>query len=223
MRHVAPCCTASQRLAARSRYPRIVLRHPPPDLAELSMPELWRRIEAAIDALAPSLRTKIAPPATSDEIDALERSIGRRLPPDYVASLREHAGWLAASSRHGRLYAQTLVAGFTLLPPAVVLVEREFLEGYADQDPGWVPVVRHDEDRALYSCLDLAPSAGESVGRILSICTKDPERRVEWSSFRDLLIGELLVPLERGELDLEALEDEGILAFAEPSSSPHAR
>jgi cell wall assembly regulator SMI1 len=52
----------------------------------------WQRIEAYLWAHAPQVAATLGPPATADQIVAVEVAIGRQLPIDLAASLRIHNG-----------------------------------------------------------------------------------------------------------------------------------
>lgn len=52
----------------------------------------WARVEAALSRVLPDSLPLLAGPAEAGEIDALEATLGLRLPPDFRASLRVHNG-----------------------------------------------------------------------------------------------------------------------------------
>lgn len=116
------------------------------------------------------------------------------------------------------------------MTPAVVIEKRRFLESYAASptseyaeiegtrrayyDAGWIPVVAADEDDAMFFCIDTVPPEASRTHQIVTMITNDDERAAPWASFRELLICELLAPIERGcAVDIDLLEEEGIIEF----------
>lgn len=203
----------------------------PAHLASLSIEEVWARVEGWLGARHPTLLERLDGPASAEEIAALEADLGVTLPDDYRASLRVHAGGRPRSTHDGRgVYADTPFAALCLLPPPVLLARRRWLEAYeafpyseharhsgalerAYHHRGWIPVAQADEDLAVFYCLDTAPTDPAAYGQIVSMCTNDDARMTPWASFRAMLIGELLVPMESQPIDEELLEETGTLAW----------
>lgn len=200
-------------------------------LARLTVAEAWARIDEWVATSYPELADRLAGPATNEEIARLELALGARLPDDYKASLGIHAGGRSRPTRRGdSLYAMTPFAEFCLLPPDVLLQRRTWLQSYcsipsdpharvaptvkrAYYDPGWVPVVAADEDRAIFYCIDTAPTEPAARGQIVQMITSaDPDRDVLWPSFRECLIGGLLQRIEQEAVDPEMIKD-GIVRF----------
>jgi cell wall assembly regulator SMI1 len=182
--------------------------------------ELWQRIEAKLAALSAGLVERLAPPATEAEIEELERAIGAELPADYKQSLRIHGG-----------FTEMIVDDAILLTPKDVIRHRDWLsqsyasfavgphtrfEGplqHAYYHAGWIPVVAGDEDRALFYCIDTAPTDAGARGQLITMMTNDPDRDVAYTSFTALLADLLLLRLEEHSIDEEALEEDGLVVF----------
>jgi cell wall assembly regulator SMI1 len=209
----------------------------PAHLAQLTIEEAWARIDAWLSAHHPALAQRLAGPASEREIAQLEDAVGARLPDDYKASLRIHAGGRTlTTSRGDAIYATTPFAEFDLLPPEVVLASMKRLEPYAAFGPsphavvaptvrptfydrGWIPVVNVDQDFAVIWCIDTVPTERAADGQIVEMVTSggDADRRVLWPGFRELLIGGLLKRIEGETVDPDALEESGWIEFvAEP-------
>lgn len=205
----------------------------PGHLAQLTVEQIWARIDAWLAEHHPPLVERLADPANEREITHLEQAVGARLPEDYKASLRIHAGGRSRRTAVGNsLYSETPFGEFNLLAPAVVLESMKRLEPYAEfesapdarvaptvrpvfYDRGWIPVVRVDQDFAVIWCIDTAPTVPAAHGQILEMVTSggDPDRPVLWRSFRELLIGGLLKRIEGESVDRDALEESGWINF----------
>ena len=180
--------------------------------------ELWSAIEARLDRLGPALRERLAPGASDADLAALEEALpaGIALPPELRASLRRRAGGVTRTGASGRPYDVMLFDDLGLLSPARIVSSRRWLlSNYRDLavsphariDPqirrthywneGWIPFAVADEDRALFYCVDCAPSADGVYGQIISAATNDPDRFTEWEGVRAFLAGHVLGQLER--------------------------
>ena len=199
-----------------------------PHLASLTIPEIWHRIDAWLADEHPELADVLAPPSPPSEIAELERALGVALPEDYRASLAVHAGNRQRLRRDGRPYTDPLFVGFNLLTPDVVLERWRFLEQYARfptseyaaidgtrrayYDRGWIPVVAADEDLAVFYCIDTVPPEPSRQHQIVTMVTNDPDRDAPWASFRELLISELLTPIDQGyAVDPDLLEEDQLI------------
>lgn len=160
------------------------------------MRDAWTRIERWLEAHAPEPRGILNPGASEEEIAALEREVGLRLPDDVRESLRIHDGQAPD--------APGLINACELLSTARIAGEwrawKELLDGGdfddAESDPApgirgdwwnaaWIPLT-HDFG-GNHDCLDLDPAPGGRAGQIISMWHDDAERRVLAGSFREWL------------------------------------
>jgi cell wall assembly regulator SMI1 len=205
----------------------------PPNLARLSVEQVWARIDAWLAERHPSLAERLAGPASEADLAHLERSIGASLPEDYKCSLRIHAGGRTRTTTRGDAkYAESPFEQFTLLPPQLVLASMKRLEPYAAfaTEPGahiaptvrqafydraWIPVVNVDQDFAVIWCLDTGPTEPAAWGQVVEMITSggDADRRALWPGFRELLIAGLLKRIEEEAVDPDVLEEDRLIAF----------
>jgi cell wall assembly regulator SMI1 len=61
-------------------------------MSDANIRDLWKRIERVLEQHAPETAATLAPPATHQQIEALEAAIGQTLPIDLRASLKVHDG-----------------------------------------------------------------------------------------------------------------------------------
>jgi cell wall assembly regulator SMI1 len=204
----------------------------PTPYAHLSMREMWTRVEDWLCSLpgGTDLLARLAGPASEADIASLRDAAGGWLPTDYVESLRCHAGnTTATSARTGAAYAVRLVTDVTWLPPPLVVAMRSWLrEHYASfpvspyaridpavrrayYDPGWIPVIAADEDRALFWCIDTAPTEPARRGQILAMCTNDPDRDFVYLDYRAFFAHQLLDRIATCTVDSIVLEDAGLI------------
>jgi cell wall assembly regulator SMI1 len=74
-----------------AKKPKLKTRKLPP-CGPVDVPAVWKRIEAAVGALAPDLIGNLAEGATVKEINAFEKVIKRKLPEEVRRSFRAHNG-----------------------------------------------------------------------------------------------------------------------------------
>lgn len=126
--------------------------------------ESWRRIEEWLGLHAPASLEYLNPPAGSDEIDAVERTLGTPLPPELVQSLSCHDGMRRWS---GLLPEQTLLAADTIAQRwqmcMEIAAENDGLEPQPWEDepwwhPLWIPWAESAD--GVYQVIDLRAGAG---------------------------------------------------------------
>lgn len=205
----------------------------PPSVADLSVSEIWARVEQWLAAHHPELLKLLGPPAAESEIDALERGLGVRLPEEYRASLRIHAGSATRRRKDGTEYADSAFEFVRLLPPSIVLSTWSWLADYATFEaateptafvgaiqrsfyhPGWIPIAARDEDLAVFDCIDTVPTVEAAYGQVVVMCTKDDERAARSRSFGAFLARELLLPLETAPIDEGETADQGRIVLVD--------
>jgi cell wall assembly regulator SMI1 len=168
--------------------------------------QLWRRIEAGWGRLYPPPGPDLAPGASEQAIEELERLLEFHLPEDLRASYR----------RHNCGYSVALVSEMDILPLVgiaewwQILEELRHDEDWTRQPPyyfsaeilgrrawhtgplqpvwwhrRWIPIAK--DSAGNLSCLDLAPAAGGDVGQIIDWDHEAGPSRVLVPSFERLL------------------------------------
>lgn len=150
----------------------------------VSVQDAWARVEAALAKMLPDIRASLCPGATSEDLRALEHSIGTALSGDARAFFEIHNG---QQPGHHFIAVRDPVMkpGYfrflTLLEAAAVwrewnqLTEQgEFAHNRSQPHPGvrkewfhrgWIPIT---EDRlGNHHCLDLSPADRGKVGQII--------------------------------------------------------
>ncbi len=169
----------------------------------------WRKIESWLAAHWPQGLEDLRPPATDEEIHALERALGAHLPSDFSDALRVHngqqglAGCLFPSGQF--LGSEDILDHWmcwkTLLDSGHFQGLRSDSEDGVLSDwwsPGWIPVTHNgfgDHD-----CIDLTPTASGMFGQLITMWHDQPERTVLapsysfWlAQFHERLQSELIV------------------------------
>lgn len=156
------------------------------------MNDLWKPFESWLAIHWPEGLASLNPPATDDEIAALEQALGVRLPQDYVDCLRVHNG---QSDGAGGLFdnSEFLSTTAVLDQWAVwkdLLASGEF-EGITSEPQAgirddwwnarWIPFT-HNGGGDHY-CLDLAPAEGGQLGQVITMWHDAGDREIEAASF----------------------------------------
>lgn len=124
-------------------------------------------LEAWLGRAAPALAGCFAAPAGDDAVRRAEAAVGRPLPEEYVAFLRVHDGQRFVPSGEGTGTLAPLFRAFELLPVRAALSEHEVV---AEENRLWWPITCI-YGSSWFHCVDAAS------GEILSVDTKDPDRR----------------------------------------------
>lgn len=154
-------------------------------LQEFDVRDVWNRFESWLSAHWPEGLGALNPPATDEQIAALQESIGLALPEDYVACLKVHNG---QSYGVGGLFD-----GAEFLSTDEVLNQWKIWKGLLDGGefagivsdpargvrndwwhPGWIPFTHNGGGDHL--CLDLAPGASGSPGQVITMWHDSGER-----------------------------------------------
>lgn len=167
----------------------------------------WERIEAWFAEYLPQALTTLNPPATEADLDALEKSIGRRLPPDFRASYLIHDG---QSYREDDLWGMGVFFGLAIEPinrgEGITWLYRHRVEcewpeksnemldwifyppdaiREAWSGPGWLPFY-WDAGRNFIG-IDLEPGPNGVYGQVIRFGLEDEYRPVLALSFAHLL------------------------------------
>lgn len=141
------------------------------------MAELWKRIETWLTSHHPSEADMLSPPAVAEELEAVEASIGRPVPPLLRASLMVHNG--ESDEPVGLLYSYELLQTTQILDEWKTM--KEVAATWSDEqntalDPvegvqlrhwhtGWIPIAA--DGGGNFFCVDADPAPGGHVGQVL--------------------------------------------------------
>lgn len=185
--------------------------------------ELWRRLEQWAAANAPCMLEDLNPGASEEQIKALERHLGRALPPDLRQSLQLHngekAGWpctifadfgdylsLAEIQERRQMYLQVaerwgneadMADAEELIADGIIFVEGPVKP--VMYSPDWIPVMDFNAD--VFWALDFEPAQGGADGQLIEVDWEATSWRVVARSFADFLAG-YVQNLEAGEYRL---------------------
>lgn len=127
---------------------------------------IWAEIDAWLASHAPTTLAALAGPVSEETVAAVERALGRALPPDVIASYRVHDGY---TSLHHYEYVPLGVgleywqshAGLTGRVSADVSPKIKPVYWH----PGWFPVAMDGCGNLL--CVDLDPEPEGSFGQVV--------------------------------------------------------
>jgi cell wall assembly regulator SMI1 len=133
--------------------------------------DLWQRIERVLKQHAPETAGTLAPPATDQEIDALEAAICQTLPTDLRASLKIHNGQRDPSRCHA-------FCGEGMLLTTAEIADRWNIVTEIDEDvrfsaaPGRGPwwkksCIPFTDAEGNMLCVDMDPSLGSRTGEVV--------------------------------------------------------
>lgn len=182
---------------------------------------IWNRIERVLQAHVPETAKTLAPPATDDEIDVLEKSLGLRLPDSFRASLLVHNGQNDPTRCHD-------FSGEGLFLSTTEIVEMwkmnsEIDEQFRQQEPetwnsrefdtewwnkNWIPFTQNDMGGL---CISLEPKLFERIGEVVAFVHDSSHEPKISPSFIDWLEG-LAARLERDEFRVQ----DGLLFLNSP-------
>jgi cell wall assembly regulator SMI1 len=161
------------------------------DTFDLMMRDLWQRIERVLQTHAPDTAATLAPPATEEEIQALEAAIRLSLPADLRASLRLHNGQNDPTRCHsfcgeGILLDTKQIAERWKM--VTEIDERERFSAAPGQGPWWktscIPFTDAEGDML---CIDMDPALKDRIGEVVCHVHDSEIERGLGASFRDWL------------------------------------
>ena len=165
---------------------------------EVSMWDVWNRVEVWLAANAPKVLERLLPGATEEEIRSAEKRFTVRLPDDFRASCAIHDG------QRGTL--PSLMGEWDLLPLEAVVKQWNLMKELSDAgkftnadelvetrgpvrmnwwNTKWIPVT-HNGAGDFY-CLDMDPAFGGAPGPIITYWHVDTTREKIANNFRGLL------------------------------------
>lgn len=140
-------------------------------MPDAAMRRLWGRIERVLRELAPETAATLAPPATDEQIAALEAAVGSTLPADLRASLKVHNGQRDPSRCHGftgdgmLLGVGQIAAKWKTTTQLDAAMGRPSSPGHG---PWWkascIPFADAEGDML---CVDMDPRLGDEAGEVV--------------------------------------------------------
>lgn len=156
------------------------------------MKQDWERLEAWLQANEATTLADLNPPATTAEIQEMERRLACALPSDYRECLKIHAGqlgkakWLFDGNEF--LSVQNVMLSWAAWND---LLEDGDLEGLVPRPDkgiqavwwsrGWIPFASNGGGDFL--CLDMTPAAGGRAGQVIEIFHDFPDRKLVAPNF----------------------------------------
>lgn len=157
------------------------------------MQRLWGRFEMWLAENWPQGLEELNPPASDEQIAALEQALGLKLPADYLACLKIHNGQRTN-------FGGGLFEGSEFLSSDQILdqwkIWKELLDDgdfeVAESEPasgigndwwnaGWIPFTHDGGGNHL--CIDLAPTVTGHTGQVISMWHDSAERELLAPSF----------------------------------------
>jgi cell wall assembly regulator SMI1 len=153
--------------------------------------DLWQRIERVLLEHVPDTAATLAPPATDQELDTLETTIGLKLPADLRASLRIHNGQNDSTRCHS-FTVEGMFLGASEIARQWKMVtgidEGERARGGPGYGRWWktscIPFTHSDGDML---CVDMDPELGDQIGEIVCHVHDSEIERGIAASFGDWL------------------------------------
>lgn len=156
------------------------------------MNDLWKQFESWLAVHWPEGLAALNPPATDEEIAALEAALGTRLPRDFVDCLKIHNGQSEAAG--GLLDNSEFLSTDAILDQWQVWkdllesgdfdgIESEPEEGIRSDwwNARWIPFT-HNGGGDHY-CLDMAPDQAGHAGQVITMWHDMAAREIQAASF----------------------------------------
>lgn len=145
-----------------------------------SIESCWKVIENVLREYAPRIFKALVRPASKSQIEKLEATIGRKLPPQFVESLAIHNGLRRSYLETNRLFNYEALLSTTTIAKQWKMMRNLTREGHFDDlrcsltktrklkndswwREGWIPIT--DADGSGY-CVDLDPADAGETGQI---------------------------------------------------------
>jgi cell wall assembly regulator SMI1 len=180
------------------------------------MKNLWQDIESEIKKLSPEMFEKLNPGVDDSDIELLEKTIGAKLPQDFIDFFRIHNGQdeVGGGLIEGEelLSFERIISEWNIwkeLYDSNTFCDTEGKAEESDADPGikpiwwnplWIPFT-YDGSGNHY-CIDLDPDEGGHYGQVIRMWHDDAERPLIADSFRDF-VNEFAQGLKAGEYRFE--------------------
>ena len=167
---------------------------------------IWNRFENWIAKNASHLSTELNASASENDIDKLEKTIGEKLPKEYVEFLKVHNGQNRDSE--GLIETEELLSSERVIDEwslwKELLDKGDFEDSRSEPSIGiksdwwnskWIPIT-YDGSGNHY-CIDLDPDKGGKSGQVIRMWHDSAERELIASSFKEW-ISNYVSDLEKG-------------------------
>lgn len=140
-------------------------------MSDVMVRNLWQRIERVLQTHAPDTSATLAPPATEDEIAALEAAIGLSLPSDLRASLKAHNGQNDPTRCHGFCGEGILLDTNQIADRwkmATEIDESERFSAALGHGPWWkASCIPFTDAEGNMLCVDMDTALGDRIGEVV--------------------------------------------------------
>jgi cell wall assembly regulator SMI1 len=192
-------------------------------MSDAIIPDLWRRIEGALQAHVPETAKTLAPPATEPEIADLERAIHLNLPRDLRTSLAIHNGQIDPTRCHAFAREGILLDTRKIADRWTMITEIEETEGVRrapGQGPWWKrSCIPFTDAEGNMLCVDMDPALGNRIGELVCHVHDGEIERGLGACFGDWLAS-LAERLEAGQF---RIDDYGYLRLNRVKHAPHTK
>lgn len=173
----------------------------------VNIPATWNRFEAWLTKNASHLIEGLNPSITGNEIDKLEKTIGTKLPQEYIQFLQIHNG--QSRDSEGLIDTEELLSAERIIEEWTVwkdlLDKGDFDDSQSTPgngiksdwwNPKWIPITY--DGHGNHYCIDLDPGIGGTSGQIIRMWHDSSERELIASSFKEW-IAKYVRALEKGK------------------------
>lgn len=166
---------------------------------------LIARLDQWLRTYRPDYYARLLPGASASRIAALERRVGRALPPllKEMLAWRDGAGWVDVGDREDLAYEGMWMSIEQITEVMTMLDEMAEIDEWERDNwwcVGWVPFLDTISDDCL--CVDLVGSFGGRPGQVLKFIHDDEWRPIRYRSF-DAWLQTFVEALEAGLLSAD--------------------
>lgn len=140
-------------------------------MSEINIRDVWSRIERVLEQHAPATAATLAPPATDEQLAALEAAIGQTLPADLRASLKVHDGQCDATRCHVFCGEGVFLSTAEMADRWRITTEiddNNQFSAQSAQGPWWkASCIPFTEAEGNMLCVDMDTSLGAQVGEVV--------------------------------------------------------
>jgi len=164
----------------------------------MSVETIWNGFKNWIADNAPGLEKVLNPGATNEQLDELEKIVGKELPSDFRAIYKVHNGQDAGED--GLLVGEEILAIDRIADEWIIWKELLDADTFCDENgsfvsapdegvkndwwnPGWIPVTY--DGAGNHYCVDLDPDESGTYGQIIRMWHDSDEREIVAESMKD--------------------------------------